>query len=442
VYVQTVKKISIKSFLVLLIATFTTLLVAVSPANANGQQVTLVGGPNFYATTTEVLRNGPTFTTSGFSATPTFSVDPELPNGLSMDTSTGAVTGTPTQAIAQSTFTVTATSGSETATVNFFLAVVQKISVTAPIDYIPASTLYAESITVTFGHGSMITSPTGAVGFGIQEATVANDITCASITLSVTATNGCSIDRFGSVTNFSFDGVDFSNPNAIFTVTVAPNTFTSPAAGYMSFNINLSNAFQTESLNSGFKVVRIGSAPTPAPQPPTPSGPVATLDFNLSVGQQVANAPIPYSASGLLPNSNYDITVRSTPQIIAQGTVPAGGTVSGSATIPDGLAPGWHTITFTTTAADGAETKDVVWFKIAGDGTLLATSDVQPAELALTPAPKPDSWYFAFLILLVGFGAFFVAREINPEFMRVMTLARNEKGEWEFTKRRIRSEEY
>jgi hypothetical protein len=35
-----------------------------------------------------------------------------------------------------------------------------------------------------------------------------------------------------------------------------------------------------------------------------------------------------------------------------------------------------------------------------------------------------------------------VAREINPEFMRVMTIAKNENGEWEFTKRRIRSEEY
>ena len=436
------KKISLKSFLVLLIATLTTLLVGVSPALANGQNVNLVGGPNFYATTTEVLRNGPTFSTSGFSEAPTFSVNPALPAGLSMDTSTGAVTGTPTQGIPQSTFTVTATSGSETATVNFFLAVVQKISVTAPIDYIPASTLNGESITVSFDHGSMINSQTGLVGFGIQEATVGNDITCASLTLSVTATNGCSINRYGSVTSFDFDGVDFTDPNSTFTVTVAPNTFTSPAAGFMSFNINLANGLGTESLNAGFKVIRIGSAPSPSPQPPTPSGSTATLDFNLSVGQQVANAPIPFTASGLLPNSNYDITVRSTPQVIAQGTVPAGGTVTGSATIPAGLSPGWHTITFTTTAADSTETKDVVWFKIAGDGTLLATSDVQPAELALTPAPQPDNWYFAFLILLVGIGAFLVAREINPEFMRVMTLARNDQGEWEFTKRRIRSDEY
>jgi p-aminobenzoyl-glutamate transporter AbgT len=85
---------------------------------------------------------------------------------------------------------------------------------------------------------------------------------------------------------------------------------------------------------------------------------------------------------------------------------------------------------------------EVVYFKITADGTLLETSTTQPPELALTPAPQPDNWYFAFLILLVGIGAFLVAREINPEFMRVMTLARNEQGEWEFTKRRIRSDEY
>ena len=217
------------------------------------------------------------------------------------------------------------------------------------------------------------------------------------------------------------------------TYDVAPGAFVVSQTGNYKFYTALisqtgSPLFRTEASQA------FDSAPV--------NTPTAILDFNLSVGQQVANAPVPYSASGLLPNSNYDITVRSTPQIIAQGTVPAGGTVTGSATIPAGLAPGWHTITFTTTAADNTETKDVVWFKIAGDGTLLATSDVQPAELALTPAPQPDSWYFAFLILLVGIGAFLLAREINPEFMRVMTLARNEKGEWEFTKRRIRSEEY
>lgn len=439
-YLQTVKKLSLKSLLFILITFYATLLVAVTPAHANGQDIALVGGPYFYGTTTEVLRDGPTFTTSGFSSPPTFTVNPALPTGLSINSSTGAVTGTPTQGITQTQFTVTATSGVETDTATFYLGVSQKINVTAPLDNILPSILYQEPITVTFGHDTMTTSPTGVIQFGIQEATVANDITCASITLSVTAVNGCSVERYGSVTSFKFDGVDFTNPNTIFTVTVAANTFTSPASGFMSFNINMSNAPNTETVNVGFKVLRVGTAPSP--QPPAPAEPVAILNFSIPVGQQVANASVPYSASGLQVGSNYDITVRSTPQIIAQGTVPAGGTVSGSATIPAGLAPGWHTITFTTTAADGSETKDVVWFKIAGDGTLLATSDVKPAELALTPAPQPDNWYFAFLILLLGIGAFVVAREINPEFMRVMTLAKNEHGEWEFTKRRIRSEEF
>jgi hypothetical protein len=42
----------------------------------------------------------------------------------------------------------------------------------------------------------------------------------------------------------------------------------------------------------------------------------------------------------------------------------------------------------------------------------------------------------------MGFLAFFVAREINPDFMRVMTLTRNDKGELDFVKRRIRSADF
>lgn len=49
-------------------------------------------------------------------AVATYTVSPSLPTGLSLNASTGAITGTPTVVAAQSTFTVTATNAAGTAT--------------------------------------------------------------------------------------------------------------------------------------------------------------------------------------------------------------------------------------------------------------------------------------------------------------------------------------
>jgi hypothetical protein len=168
---------------------------------------------------------------------------------------------------------------------------------------------------------------------------------------------------------------------------------------------------------------------------------LVSMSFPVSPGQRIFGEAVTISATDLAVSTDYSVVLRSTPQILAQGRT-VNSTFNTSVTIPDNLEAGWHSITFNAIRSNGSAMTEVVYFKITADGILLETSATQPAELALTPAPQPDSWYFAFLILLLGIGAFLVAREINPEFMRVMTLARNEKGEWEFTKRRIRSEEY
>jgi hypothetical protein len=439
------------------------------------------------------------FDTTNWVGTPRYSVTPSLPAGLTLNNSTGEITGAPTVAqpatiytifvegnynyqsngqpvIANKNFcigwefelTVWASGGNNnnnqqqpsytpfTVSQSSFTPASSGLSslpVGSPLPAFTASfsgySSNAEFNMINLGVGA----PESGIFYSLQGAVENNENSyvtwdpnsnnCSITSLSIggvaqSAASGvtCLKSTYaGSTPAQYWISIKFPNRvNSAVNLTVAPNTFTVTESG----NKNFFAVLITRNSSPDYRSI-VSQA---FDQSPTPSAPTVALDFSLTVGQQVANASVPYSASGLQVGSNYDITVRSTPQIIAQGTVPAGGTVSGSATIPAGLAPGWHTITFTTTAADGAETKDVVWFKIAGDGTLLATSDVQPAELALTPAPQPGSWYFAFLILLMGIGVFFVAREINPEFMRVMTIAKNENGEWEFTKRRIRSEEY
>jgi len=70
-----------------------------------------------------VLSQTATFGQTNFSATPTFTISPTLPAGLSIDATTGVISGTPSVTAAQATYTVTATAGSQTATSAFNLVV-------------------------------------------------------------------------------------------------------------------------------------------------------------------------------------------------------------------------------------------------------------------------------------------------------------------------------
>ena len=60
-------------------------------------------------------------TGKGLSVVPVFSVSPSLPNGLVLNWKTGTISGTPTQALANTTFTVTVTALGATTTATFTL---------------------------------------------------------------------------------------------------------------------------------------------------------------------------------------------------------------------------------------------------------------------------------------------------------------------------------
>lgn len=127
------------------------------------------------------------------------------------------------------------------------------------------------------------------------------------------------------------------------------------------------------------------------------------LDLDLEVGEIVAGAQAVATASGLEEGEAFDIVVRSTPQTLAVGTVPAGGTVTRTVTLPT-LEAGWHSLTFTSTWAGGGAAVSRVWFQVGADGTLLRVSSSAPA-LANTGVDDPMSnlWIGA-TALLAGIG--------------------------------------
>lgn len=114
-----------------------------------------------------------------------------------------------------------------------------------------------------------------------------------------------------------------------------------------------------------------------------PAAPSAQVDIQVPIGQPIANAPVALVADGLMDQTGYTVTVHSTPQIIDQGTIWSG-RLNTTVRIPSNLESGWHRLVIEGTAADGTPWVEETFFKVSASGTLLATADAPPAELAMT----------------------------------------------------------
>jgi Ca2+-binding RTX toxin-like protein len=71
---------------------------------------------NLNATKVSAISATSTFTPNGFTGTITYTIAGTLPSGLSIDSATGVISGTPTTTLTTTAFTITATAGSVTAT--------------------------------------------------------------------------------------------------------------------------------------------------------------------------------------------------------------------------------------------------------------------------------------------------------------------------------------
>jgi Putative Ig domain len=122
-----------------------------SPTNTTPPANLTYPQPAITATTGQPIS---TVTPSVMGAVTTYSVNPALPAGLNLNTTTGAITGTPTAAASQATYTITATNsaGSTTTTV--------QITVTVPI-LPPSNLVYPQtSIAIMVGQPIITDAPT------------------------------------------------------------------------------------------------------------------------------------------------------------------------------------------------------------------------------------------------------------------------------------------
>ena len=139
--------------------------------------------------------------------------------------------------------------------------------------------------------------------------------------------------------------------------------------------------------------------------------PSASITLGAAQGQLVAGSSVAIVANGLQAAAPYSVIVESTPQLLTPANATAtNGAVNTTVTLPSNLGAGWHTLTFSSTAADGSAVTSVLYFEISSTGTLLGTSTTKPATLAQTGFDGLPLTAAALALLILGAGSTVLAR--------------------------------
>lgn len=213
---------------------------SLAPASA---QVAAVAGAQITATST--------LTGTGFTGAVTYTVAPSLPAGLTLNPSTGVVSGTPTAAQAQGTYTITGTDTS-----GFTATGVVFIQVNAALT--PAS----QSVTVTSGQTMAATTALTGVGFSSGHA--------LSYTVAPSLPSGVTLDAATGV----LSGTPVSARAQTYTITGTDGVFTATASITLTVNATLTPNAVT--------VHAVTGAPVTATTAFTPAGFTGQVSYAVS----------------------------------------------------------------------------------------------------------------------------------------------------------------
>jgi hypothetical protein len=168
-------------------ATINISIVASAPSNLSYTT------PVNYTQNVQITNNVPSVTGTVTS----YSISPALPAGLSINSSTGVISGTPTTAISATNFTVTASNsaGSTTATINITIQIAAptNLSYTTPVTYTQDQAIENNVPSVTGTVDSYSISPSLPAGLSLNTSTGVISgtptVTIVSTVYTVTATN-------------------------------------------------------------------------------------------------------------------------------------------------------------------------------------------------------------------------------------------------------------
>lgn len=164
----------------------------------------------------------------------------------------------------------------------------------------------------------------------------------------------------------------------------------------------------TATNTGGTSAASLASDPVTPIGTDTDSPSSVSLVLSTPVGGIVAGSTATITATGLQSAAPYEITLRSEPQLLGSGFASAGA-VNATVTIPAGLEAGWHSLTFSSKAANGSAVNEVLYFKISESGALVSSASVLPDELT-----KTGSTNYGFLmaaVIALGLGLALIAQQ-------------------------------
>lgn len=263
------------------------------------------------------------------------------------------------------------------------------------------------NIEVTSGVGTCVVSAAISEGTGYLGATTTTPVTVTVEPKALTITaQEISITFGGAITpEYEITQGALQNSDAIsgvsysFAGTGSTNFASSTTAptGRGTYSITPSAAIFSAGVSANYAIT-YAAATLAISQISAPS---ATMTIDAPVGSRVLGATLNYSASGMQSTASYEITVRSTPQVLSSGVI-TGDSVNGTATVPQNLEAGWHTLTFVSTTSDGSAFSESMYFKVSSTGMLLSSTNVLPSELAYTGLDMSSMLLMAAVMLMLG----------------------------------------
>lgn len=310
-------------------------------------------------------------TSSGFATPPTWTLTSgTLPNGLTLNASSGAVVGAPTTAGTTNGLVLTATSGAQTAQTNAFSIVVAPAPATSSLalSYPAGSTLVRNVAGQTVS--ANVTGASGPATFSQTSGALPAGMQLDSATGAIHGTPTATGTQSGIVVTATDS--QRSTASTAFAITVAAESATAAPNATATVGAPIQSAAPMTNIPGATWALASGTLPTGLSVDSATGAIVGTPTAVTAAG---GNAITVRAANGAATatTASFTVTVRTM-------TVPSGAWTQGTAVNTTVSAPG-----FGTGGLGGGAGSDITWS--VGTGTLPAGLTLDPATGAITGKP-------------------------------------------------------